>query len=230
LPSHCCHSRIRQRLKEFKQFELDDEAFWEKVIGGAEPEVPVAVKEGGARLTAGETSVVVSGEVVDSIWEEDFATLEDQEIVADLRDRMKQLGLDPSAVEDIVRRSKPGAMTKRPAAENFPIQPQRALEQARKRVYEQGSRLARILLNNTGLEITGRELPYRYTSLGLTGKSNLIAAVTMVNNEFNKRLGKERNQCAVEDFKKIMDSLDDVLQMLVRRVKKAQSEYEKRKA
>ncbi len=221
---------LDQRLKEFKQFERDDEAFWEKVIGGEDPEVPLAVREGNARLSADESPVVVSGEIVDALWEEDFASLDEQEIVADLRERMKLLGLDPSQVEELVRRSKPGGMSSRPASASFPIQPQRALEEARKRVYEQGSRLAKILLNHADLKISGRELPYRYTSLGVTGKNNLIAAITMVNNEINRRLGKERSECAVEDFKNVLGSIDDVLQALVRRVKRAKSEYEKRKA
>lgn len=221
---------LDQRLKEFQQFEKDDEAFWQKVIGGEDPELPTAVQEGNARLTASENSVVVRGEIVESLWEEDFTSLEDQEIVADLRDRMKQLGLDASQVEEIVRRSKPGKMRHGAASEGFPVQPQRALEQARKRVYEQGSRLAKILLNHASLTIAGRELPYRYTSLGLTGKNNLIAAITMVNNEINSRLGKDRDQCSIDDFKKVLDDLDDVLQALVRRIKKVQREYEKRKA
>lgn len=221
---------LDQRLKEFKDFERDDEAFWAKVIGGDEPDVPLEVKEGQTRLKADETNVVVSGEIVEGLWEEDFTSLEDREVVADLRDRMIQLGLDPSAAAELVKRSKPGGMTKRAAAEAFPIQPQRALEQARKRVYEQGNRLAKILLTNTGLDMHGRELPYRYTSLGLTGKTNLIAAITMINNEFNKRLGKDRNLCSVEEFQGVLDSLEDVLQVLVRRIKKAQSEYENRKA
>lgn len=221
---------LDQRLKEFKEFERDDKAFWERVIGGEEPELPLDVQEGRARLSADESLIVVSGEVIDSVWEEDFTFLEDQEIVAELRDRMKQLGLDPSAVEEFVRRSKPGGITKRPASESFPVQPQRELEQARKRVYDQGSRLARILLNNVGLDMNGRELTYRYTSLGLTGRTNLIAAITMVNNEINKRLGKDRAQCTVEDFKRVTDSLDDILQTLVRRSKKVQRDYENRKA
>jgi len=50
------------------------------------------------------------------------------------------------------------------------------------------------------------------------------------NHEINKRLGKERQNCSVEEFKVVLDSLDDILQTLVRRLKKAQSEYEKRQA
>ncbi len=127
---------LDQRLKEFKEFERDDEAFWEKVIGGAEPDVPTDIKEGNTRLTAGE-HVVVSGEVVEGLWEEDFASLDEKEIVDDLRDKLKQLGLDPSVAEEMVQRAKPGSMTKRAAADAFPVQPQRALEQARKLVFEQ---------------------------------------------------------------------------------------------
>ncbi len=121
---------LDQRLKEFKQFEKDDESFWEKVIGGEEPETPADVRAGNARLSASETSVVVNGEVVDSLWEEDFTSIEDQQIVDDLRERMKLLGLDPSQAEEIVKKSKPGAMVVRPAPESFSINPQRALEEA----------------------------------------------------------------------------------------------------
>jgi DNA repair protein RadD len=221
---------LDRRLEEFKQFEKDDEAFWAKVIGGEDPEVPSAVRAGNARLSASETSVVVSGEIVEGLWEEDFASLEDQHIIADLRERLKLLGLDSSQAEDIVKRTKSGGMKRRAAAESFPIQPQRELEETRKRVYEQSARLAKLLLNHASLSMTGKEIPYKYTSLGATGRDNFIAAVMMVNHEFNKRLGKERNECSTEEFNAILGSLDDILQTLVRRVKKAKSEYEKRKA
>lgn len=220
---------LDQRLSEFKQFENDDEAFWEKVIAGEEPEVSAAVRAGNARLSAIESLIVVNGEIVDGLWEEDFTSLEDQQIVDDLRERMKLLGLDPSQVREIVKKSKPGGMLRRPAVESYPVQPQRELEETRKRVFEQTSRLAKILLNNVGLDINGREIPYKYTSLGATGRTNLIAAIMMVNHEINSRLGKDREKCSVEEFKKILDSLDDVLQTLVRRLKKAKSEHEKRK-
>jgi DNA repair protein RadD len=87
---------LDQRLKEFKQFENDDQAFWDKVIGGEEPEVPPEVLDGTARLRAAE-KVVVHGEIVESLWEEDFASVEDQQIVDDIRERLKLLGLDPSS-------------------------------------------------------------------------------------------------------------------------------------
>jgi len=219
---------LDQRLKEFKEFERDDDAFWKKVIDGEEPEVSTHVRSGATRLSGDETPVVVRNEVVDSLWEEDFTSIEEQQIIDELRDKLTLLGLDPSQVEEFVKNSKPGAMKKRPAAESFSIQPQRALEEARKRVYEQGQRMAKIVLNHVELEMTGREIPYKYKSLGINSRSNFTASLSMVNLEINKRLGKERKDCSVEEFKEILDSVQDIIQKVARRLRKAKSEYEKK--
>jgi DNA repair protein RadD len=220
---------LDERLKEFKQFENDDQAFWDKVISGDEPEVPTAVREGSARLTA-EERVVVRGEIVESLWEEDFATVEDQQIIEDLRERLKLYGLDPGQAEEMVKKAQATPLRKHAPSEPFLIQPQREWEEARKRVYEQAQRLAKLLLNHVELSMTGTELIYKYTSLNVTGKNNYVSALMMVNAEINKRLGKERPQASTDEFKKILDSLEDILQTLARRVRKAKSEYEQNKA
>jgi DNA repair protein RadD len=217
---------LDERLKEFRQFENDDQAFWDKVIGGDEPEVPTSVWNGSARLTAGER-VVVHDEIVDSLWEEDFATVEDQQIVEDLRERLRLLGLDPSHAEEIVKKSQRAPVRKGPPSEPFLVQPQREWEEARRRLDEQAKRLAKLLLNHVDLTTTGTELTYKYTTLRITGKCNYVSAVMMVNAEINKRLGKERGQASNEDFKRILDNLEDLLQTLARRVRKAKSDYEK---
>ncbi|MDD5431222.1 MAG: hypothetical protein PHP03_03310, partial [Candidatus Pacebacteria bacterium] len=115
--------------------------------------------------------------------------------------------------------------------EAFPIQPQKEWEELRKRVGDQGTRLAKILLNNTGLDITGTELAYKYTSLKARAKNNLVSAIMLVNHEINTRLGKDRSKCSSEEFKVILEAkaLDDILQTLVRRVHKAKTEYDKSK-
>jgi DNA repair protein RadD len=77
-------------LQDFKDFESDDKSFWDKVVGGAEPEVPADVREGKTRLRAGD-QVVVHGEIVESLWEEDFSSVEDQQVVEDIRERMRPL-------------------------------------------------------------------------------------------------------------------------------------------
>ncbi len=218
---------LDQRLKEFKQFESDDEAFWEKVIDGEEPEVPKGVREGTTRLRVGEPGIMVSGEIVDSLWEEDFTTAEDQHVVEDLRDKLKALGLDPSKAEEIVKSSRTTGIIRRSPAEPFAIQPQKEWNEAKKRLDEQITRTAKILLNNAGLQMTGTEMPYRYSGLNVRAKNNFIAAIMMVNNAVNKQLGKERKDCSTDEFRSAIDSLEKTLQLLVRRVKKVQSDYEK---
>jgi DNA repair protein RadD len=220
---------LDERLKEFKQFENDDQAFWDKVIGGDDPELPASVREGTARLTA-EERIVVHGEIVESLWEEDFSSVEDQQIVEDLRERLKLYGLDPSQAEEMVKKAQQPPIRKRSPAEPFLVQPQREWEEAKKRLNEQAKRLANLLLNHVELTMTGTEMTYKYKTLKLTGKSNYVSALMMVNAEIQKRLGKERAQASIEEFKNTLEQLDDILQTLARRVRKAKSEYEKSQA
>ena len=180
---------------------------------------------GSARLKAG-NNVVVHGEIVDSLWEEDFTTVEDQQIIEDLRDRLKLYGLDPSQAEEMVKKAQTSPLRKRASAEPFPIQPQREWEEAKKRLNEQAKRLANVLLNHVDLKMNGFEIPYKYKSLGLSGNNNFICALMMVNTEIHKRLGKERSEASIEQFRGILDNLDDVLKPLVRRLRKAKSDYE----
>lgn len=217
------------RLQEFKDFESDDQAFWDKVIGGDDPELPAAVLSGSSRLTADER-VVISDEIVDALWEEDFTSLEDQQIVDEVRERLSLLGLDASQAEEVVRQAQRPATRKGPATEEFPVQPQREWQEARRRLNEQAKRLATVLLNNAGLSMEGTELPYKYKTLQITSKNNYVSAVMMMHAEISRRLGKERDRASTEELKNILGNLDDVLQTLVRRVQKAKSEYESREA
>lgn len=223
---------LDRRVKEFKEFENDDQAFWEKVVGGEDPEVPSNVRDGSTRLTASENDIAVNGEIVDSLWEEDFADMDEKHIIDDLKERLKLYGLDPEKAEEIIKKSKHGGMIRRAPTEAFPIQPQREWEELKRRVSDQGSRLAKILLNNIGLEMTGTELAYKYTSLKARANNNLVSAIMLVNHEINTRLGKDRSNCSAEEFRAILDPkiLDDILQTIVRRVHKAKNEYEKTKS
>lgn len=219
---------LDERLKEFKEFENDDQSFWDKVIGGEEPETPAGVQDGSTRLQAGER-VVVHNEIIDSLWEEDFTSLEDAQVVADLRERLSLYGLDPSQAEAMFKAAQQSPMRKINASEPFLKQPQREWEESKRRLFEQAQRLAKILLNHVELKMTGREIPYKYTSLKVSGKDNYVSALMMVNHEINKRLGKDRAQASTEEIKSVLDDLDGVLQTLARRVRKAKSEYDKRK-
>jgi hypothetical protein len=54
-----------------------------------------------------------------------------------------------------------------------------------------------------------------------------MSALMMVNAEMNKRLGKERSAASTEEFQDILNSLDDILQQIVRKVIKVKSDYDK---
>ncbi len=220
---------LDQRLKEFKQFENDDEAFWEKVIGGDDPEIPKSVREGTERKTVNDRGVIVSGEIVDSLWEEDFTTTEDKHIIDDLREKLKSLGLDPSQAEQIVKQQDKNQVKRHAPSEPFPIQPHREWNEAKKRLDEQAKRTAKLLLNNTNLEMVQTDIPYKYTTLAVRATNNYVAALMMVNTEINNQLGKERNDCTTEEFKSAIDSLESILQTLVRKVMKAKKTYDDQK-
>ena len=49
----------------------------------------------------------------------------------------------------------------------------------------------------------------------------------MVNKEVEKRLGKDRQSATTEEFRSVLDNLDDLLETLVRRVRKAKADYDK---
>ena len=218
---------LDQRLKEFKQFESDDEAFWEKVIGGEEPDLPKAVLDGSARRRVRESDMVVDGEIVDSLWEEDFTTVEDKHVIDELRAKLKSLGLDPDQAETMVKASRTTDVIRKSPTEAFAVQPHLAWKESKSRLNEQVKRTANILLNNVDLKAIGTEIPYKYATLGIRAGNNYIAALMMVNTEIDKKLGKDRKDCSTEEFKAAIDALETTLQTLVRRVKKAQSEYEK---
>lgn len=220
---------LDERLKEFKQFENDDEAFWEKVIGGEEPEAPVEVRNGTARRRVKESNIVVDGEIIDSLWEEDFTTVEDKHLIDDLRTKLKALGLDPDQAASIVKASNSAGIVHRPPTGAFPVQPHLEWREAKKRLNEQAKRTANILLNNVDLKPVGREIPFKYTTLSIRAQNNFVAALMMVNTEIDRKLGKERKDASLEDFRATIEALEGILQRLVRRVKKAQSTYEEQK-
>ena len=67
--------------------------------------------------------IVVHGEIVESLWEEDFTTAEDQQIVEDIRERLKLFGLDPDQAEEMVKMARQAAARKSAPTEPFLVQP-----------------------------------------------------------------------------------------------------------
>lgn len=215
---------LDEQLKAFKLFENDDQTFWEGVTGGKDPEPPHEVLEGQARMKLKE-DMVVNNEIVDTVFEEEFSTAEDEDIVADLEKKFESLGLDTRLARDVVKRSRSANsdMVEAKSAQPFSVIPQRQWQEAKKRLNEDAKRTAKLLLNNCKLKPTGREIPY-VLKPDIGAKDNFIAAVQMVNQAITKKVdGKNRNAFDIEDFKRTQKALPEILKSLVKELKKIQS-------
>lgn len=215
---------LDEQLKRFKQFENDDQAFWEEVTGGSDPEPPRDVIEGRARMKLGE-EMVVNHEIVDRVFEEEFTTAEDSDIVADLERKFESLGLDPALAKDVVKKSAQARPERQmsEAAQPFAVLPLKQWQEAKKRLNEEAKRTATLLLNRCGLVPAGVDLP-RKLKPGLGAQNNFVAALQMVNEQIDKRFGagKKRAEWATEEFGVATIGLAEILNDLTREVKKLQ--------
>lgn len=216
---------LDELLRKFKQFENDDQKFWEEVTGGKEPDPPREVLSGESRMKLGE-GMVVSSEIVDRLFEEDFSTAEDADIVRELESKLEALGLDATLASQVLERSRSAASGPRvkSAAQPFSVIPVKQWQEMRKRLNEESKRTALLLLNRTGLKPEGLELPFKLKP-GIGAKANFMAAFQMVNQAVAKAFGngKPRQEWSTEELKAAMDGLSDILNALVREVKKIQN-------
>jgi hypothetical protein len=215
---------LDEQLKRFKLFENDDQKFWEEVTGGAEPEPPRDVVNGDARMKLDE-DMVVNSEIVDSLFEEDFSSAEDADIVRDLEKKLESLGLDPALAAQMLKQSRaPSRPRTTAAAQPFSVLPAKRWQEAKRLLNEEAKRTAKLLLNRTDLKPAGAELPYRLKpSIGAT--SNFVAAFQMVNEGLAKRMAngkKKRQDWTTDEFESAMTLMPEVLNALVREIKRLQ--------
>lgn len=215
---------LDEQLKQFKEFENDDKAFWEQVTGGAEPEPPKDVLSGQARMKLRE-DMVVNSEIVDRVFEEEFSTVEDADIVADLERKFESLGLDPALAKDVVKKSasaKP-QLKQSEAAQPFAVLPLKQWQEGKRRLNEEAKRTATLLLNRCGLMPAGVEIP-RKLKPNIGAQNNFVAALQMVNEQLDKRIGagRKRAQWATEEFGVAIVGLTEILNDLTREIKKLQ--------
>jgi excisionase family DNA binding protein len=215
---------LDEQLKKFKLFENDDQKFWEDVTGGAEPELPRQVLNGDARMKLHE-DMVVNREIVDSLFEEDFASAEDADIVRDLEKKLESLGLDPALAAEMLKKSRVSSGPRTTAAaQPFSVLPAKRWQEAKRLLNEEAKRTAKLLLNRTDLQPAGAELPYKLKpSIGAT--NNFVAAFQMVNEGLAKRIAngkRKRQEWTTDEFESAMTLMPEILNALVREIKKLQ--------
>jgi len=215
---------LDEQLKLFKDFENDDKLFWEKVTGGDDPETSRKVLSGDTKKRFGEI-MTVDNEIIDSLIEEDFTSIEDHEIIAELENKFKNLGIDPSLAKEVFEKSKSEKEIIGIAkpAEAFSVQPQRQWAESKKRLNEEVKRTAKILLNNCDLKIEGREIPYKYR-IGVSSRNNLVAGIELINKRVNNFIGNDKNRenWTNEELVNAQKELENILKSLIRLIKKIQ--------
>ena len=216
---------LDELLKNFQMFENDDQRFWEEVTGGQEPDPPSEVLAGNTRMKLHE-DMVVQDEIVAYLFEEDFVTAEDSDIQLDLENKLEALGLDPRLARQVVERSRSNERgpVMAPAAQPFSKIPALQWKEAKKRLDEEAKRTAKILLNRVGLNPGGVEIRLNLIP-EIGARNNFIAALIMVNRDIAKMFGngRKRHQWSVEEFHAAKGALPNILNNLVRQIKKAQN-------
>ena len=216
---------LDELLKHFRLFENDDQKFWEEVTGGKEPDPPKEVLDGSARMKLHE-DMVVQSEIVEQLFEEDFATADDADIQHDLEKKLEALGLDPRLAQQVVQKSRSDALgpAVAPAAQAFSKIPAKQWKEAKRRLYEESRRTVKVLLNRVELKPEGVEIP-RKLMPEIGALNNAIAGYMMVNKAIAKNIGdgRKRPEWSFEEFVAAAEALPDILNILVRQIKQAQN-------
>ena len=96
---------IDKLVKDFKDFENDDKKFWEQVTGGNEETINPKILSGKSRMKLNE-DIIINNEIVDSLFEEDLISLDEEDIVKELKDKLRSLGLDPDLANEMIKKDK----------------------------------------------------------------------------------------------------------------------------
>jgi len=212
---------LDKQLDDFRQLDHEDENFFKDLIEGKEPELPPEVLNGSTRMKI-KRLMVVNNEIVDKFLQEDFIDPDDVVLQEELKSFAESLGFDAEGVVEYLKHKKTERFKQVSASMEYPVIPQLQRQEARKRLFEFTKSSAKILLNRLNISIDGRDLQFKIAPGKVTG-NNFAATVQLINHEVNKRLGitaGQRSKLRVQDYKKAIDEMDDIVNVLTRRLKK----------
>ena len=209
-------------LTDFREIEREDQQFLASLIQGDEPQPPREVTEGRTQMKI-RPDMVVHGEVLDSLIEEDFLDAEDELVFDELRRSAEAMGLDAEAVVLAAKASKRASTRIVAAPAPFAVSPQRERQEARKRLDESIKKTARVLLNRLDLMSGGSEIASKLVP-NMNGP-NFVVAIKIFNQRVSKVVSaSHRSDWTTEQLKRAMDLLPEILDAEVRRLKVKQRE------
>lgn len=208
-------------VKKFKDFENDDKSFWEDAITEETKEEESERKKKSEEFRRIKPIMVVHDEIVENLVEEDFVDSSDfNDVKGALELAMENLGIDPKFAEEVMKKNiKDDLKSTVSASKGFKVNIQTQWKEAKKRLNEQVGTHANILLHNTKLSRTSRELVNKF-NLGANAQNNYIAAVQLLNAQVNKTVPGERKRAewTLEEFKNAQAQLPDITVRLVRQI------------
>ena len=216
-------------LTDFREIEREDQQFLAGLIQGDEPEPPREVTEGRTQMKI-RPDMVVHNEVLDSLIEEDFLDADDELVFEELRRTAEAMGLDADAVVTAAKASNRASMRTVAAPEPFSVSPQRARQEAKRRLNERIKRTAHVLLNRIAVTPGGSDISSNLLT-NMSGQ-NFVVALKVFNQRVNSSVSTaSRGDWSTDELKKAMDLLPEILDAEVRTLKAKQNENaENRKA
>ena len=206
---------LDQRLKEFRAFENDDQAFWDKVISGSEPSPARDLNhETNSKISRIRdlTTPIIEDEILEGLFEEDFITLDDEAIIKDLEQKFRDYGMDPSLARQTYLQNKQKEITDSkllPSSEAFSVTPQQRWKELKKRLVEKTKSTANQVLVKVGLKPMSKEITLKYKIS--SANNNLVSVIAMISKKLNDKISsKEREQWTEEEFLQGIKELENI--------------------
>jgi len=211
---------LDKHMQDFRQLDKADQEFFKGLLEGNELDIPEEVLAGDTR-TKMSREMVVNDEIIENFLEEDFISLDDEELRKALKATAENLGFDAEQIEAFLSSQAVDKFRSVKASGAFAKIPQKQRQEARRRLNEKVKSSAIILLNRLNLTRVGHDLMMN-TDESITG-INFVAAVQMISQEVNNQLGiesGERGKLKIEELEKGLNSLDDIVNRIHRRLLK----------
>jgi DNA repair protein RadD len=213
------------RLTDFRELEREDQQFLSGLLSGEEPEPPREVTEGRTQMKI-RPDMMVHNEVIDSLIEEDFLDADDELVFEELRRNAETMGLDADAIVAAAKASKRASTRIMEAPESFSVSPQRARQEAQRRLNERIKKASQVLVNRVGLSPAGHEISTKLIP-NLTG-ANFVAGIQIFGHRVKHAISTDpRGEWSIDELKRAMELLPEILESEVRRLKVKQRDDEK---
>jgi len=214
--------------KELKEFDRDDESFFEELANGSHDFLlSNEIENDPAPLRRRfKPEMDVIEEAIVHFIQDHFVPEDAKVVIDDLIQSMSMRGIDFEAlglnretleerlIKSLIEAKKKGTLNR------FPVSPQESRKAARQRLHQRVNSAAKQLLNELGLKIGGFDLPKHFPSTGTS--ANLPAAIVLLNKEvleYLKTGPDERDILNENQLRAAHDNMDEIIDNLANKIR-----------